>query len=738
LSTPSSSVVYVALGGRRTRAARRHATDLAAAGAQVLLVVADRPEWADAEFGPGVTAHRLGSAHLLPTLRAARRVLLRRRGPLARADLLIAGDPQAMPIADAARRKYRRLTVRTDPSPGADRHPQPADVAVVTPWYPSPNDPFAGAYVRAATGAVAGEVDRISILHTENWFYPTNGVTGKLMSVTLGRVLEREPGYVVTDTPEGELTRVVTPQMTSGNYMRWARSQVKRLEAALPTGHIEAPLIHAHTGHYAGVVATELARPDARIVLTEHATFLDEVFAQPAARRRYRDTLARVNRVLCVGKALYDQLAEQFPQYVEKLRIVPNPIDFDQFTARAAPPAAPLRWLYVGRMLEHKGVRKLVDGFAQIAAEEPRATLTLVGSGPLERPLKARIAELGLAGRIVQRPAVAPEDVVALMHDHDVLVHASSVETFGITVVEAVATGTPVMVAASQGPAETLAGLDGVAGVLFPVSADPAVVADAYRRLKDGWDSLDLISARELLRARYGREAVGAQLREVYRQVLAEEPPGEPAEPGAEPPPPPAPGADRIAVVAISPPGLTQTRSYIRAARERGYGVDLIALDPGHWSKYEADPGITVHTIGESEERRLTRRLERVLVTTFPRWALGFARARVRGLGSPLPEAIVIHAQRGHRMLANRFETKVYNRWYQIVRPRILWRITRRKVLPQLDLSRTRRVVVNGLPGVTIGWGLAKRDATMPVATDLTPPHEDAHVEGHLHENAAS
>ncbi|RSM65206.1 hypothetical protein DMB66_17535 [Actinoplanes sp. ATCC 53533] len=572
-------------------------TELADAGARVLLVVADLAEWRTEPDTPGVTLHRLGSTELPQILRAARKFLLTRDGPLAGASLLVAGDPEAMPIADAARRRFPSLSVGCAPAPGPARRPAPADLAVVTPWYPSPNDPFAGAFVRATTDAAGGDVGRVATLHTEGWPYSPKGVSGKLVGVAVERELAHGGGVVVADTPEGELTRVVSPQPSNGDYFLWSREQIARLRAALPTGRIEAPLVHAHTGHYAGAVAAELARDDARIVVTEHATFLDLVFALPASRRQYGDMLHRVNRMLCVGRALYDQVAAQFPEHLEKLRVLPNPIDFDRFAVRPEPPREPLRLLYVGRMVPHKGVLTLLEAFARIAGAEPRATLTLVGSGALELQLRARIAELGLVDRVTQRAPVAPEQVAGLMHEHDVLIHASGVETFGMTIVEAVATGTPVLVARSQGPAETLHGLDGVAGVLFDVTEDPEVIVAGYRRLRAGWSGLGLAQARERLRARYGREAVGAQLREVYREV-AQEPPA--TRPEAGPPEPP-----------------------------------------------------------EADNRSLIRRLKHGLVTTLPRRGLDYLRARSRKLSSPTPEAWVITAQRAHVVLAGWFDRKV-------------------------------------------------------------------------------
>ena len=444
-----------------------------------------------------------GDATLVRDKREARAVLRT-------ADEVFAGDPEALALAYAHRRPG--LVVRLEPAPDPGRRPAPADLAVVTPWYPSPDDPFAGAFVRAATAAVRPGFDRVAILHTQSWFYPPGRLTGQLLGVAAERQALRSGNAVVLDTAEGELTRVAVPSPAGGDHLAYADEQTRSLRAALPTGRIEAPVVHAHVGILGGVVAARLARPDARLVVTEHATFLDAVLARPAARDRYARMLDRADLLLCVGAQLRDQLAGYFPEHAGKLRIVPNAIDFDAFAVRPAPPAAPDRWLYVGRLMEHKGVLTLLDA----AATDPGVTVTLVGSGPLEAAVDARIAELGLTGRVTRRPPVPPDRVTALLHEHDVLVHASRRETFGMTVVEAVATQTPVLVARSAGPAETLAGLDGRAGVLVEPSPDPAVLVEGFRRLRAIFGELDPAGARAELLNRYGNAAVAGQLHDAY------------------------------------------------------------------------------------------------------------------------------------------------------------------------------------------------------------------------------
>ena len=538
------TIVYLALGVRRVNAAAAHTADLATAGDRVLLLTGGQDEWRDVTIAEGVAVHRV-------TARTARRMILS-----VAPDLLIAGDPEATPVAWAVGRRRPELPVHLEPSPDPDRRPAPADLAVISPWYPSPDNPFAGAFVRATAAAVGPSVGRVALLHTEGWYYNPTGYAGQLVAVASERQAARSGNAVVLDTAEGELTRVAVPCPAGGYYPEYARRQVEALRATLPTGRIEAPVVHAHVGFMAGEVAIRLARPDARIVVTEHATFLPRVFRQPGARRRYAAVLDRADAVLCVGRHLRDQLAEYFPDHAAKLAIVPNAIDFDRFAVRPAPPAEPLRWLYAGRLMEHKGVLTLVDAFATIAAEDPRVTLTLAGSGPSEDALDHRIASHGLSDRITRRPPVPPDDVAALMHDHDLLVHASRRETFGMTIIEAVATGTPVLVARSEGPAETLAGLEESVGQLFEPTEDPEAIAEAYRKLRDRFGALDLTGARAELLARYGREAVAARLLSVYA--------GGPSAPSGAPAPPPVMSRARAVLRRLPSPEPEAAALYVR------------------------------------------------------------------------------------------------------------------------------------------------------------------------------
>jgi glycosyltransferase involved in cell wall biosynthesis len=712
LSARHKNIIYVALGPHRIRAAQQHTARLAADGAQVQLVVADGPEWTGARSHPGVTVHRAGEVAPDNALDEARRFVLGRGGPLLDADLLIAGDLQAVPVAWAAMRRRPSLAIQFEPCDDPARRPAPADLAVVTPWYPSENDPFNGSFVKAAVDAVNEHFERVTILHTQAWSYPHGSpVSSDRIGLMAERLAARSGNAVVEDCPEGELTRVVVPILSARrDYATWANAHVEMLREGLPTGRIEAPLVHAHTGIYGGVAATRLARSDARIVVTEHSSFLPAVFRDPASRRMYDEMLQRVDLLLCVSQHIYNAVSGRFPHRTNKLRIVPNVIDFGEFAVRPSPPRDLLRWLYVGRMTEHKGVLTLLDAFGRIATDEPRATLTLVGSGETEDAIRLRIREMGMGERVELHPAVPPKDVVGLMHRHDLLVHASRGETFGMTVVEAVATGTPVLVARSPGPEETLAGLDRVAGLLFDGSDDPDVIVEGYRELRKHLGELDLATARASMLARYGSETVALQLLDAYRPMRA----------AAREPDPTRPEAGRVVLIAIGPPNFRRTRRFAHDLLGRGFAVDLVTIDPAVWSRVGLDECMRVHALGAAEDRHPLLRVERLLVFRAPGKVLDVALRLARRRHALWPELVVRRTQHFHGVVAEAFHAKAFQRGYQILRPRILWRIAQREVVPNLDMSRTERVVVSGSSGVTIGWHLARRYPGLTVTISMS------------------
>ncbi|HBF82857.1 MAG TPA: glycosyltransferase family 4 protein, partial [Streptomyces sp.] len=72
-------------------------------------------------------------------------------GPAASVGTVVAGDAQALPTAWTLTKQRPDVSLRLEPYASDGRVAEAADIAVITPWYPSPNNPYAGAFVKMAT-----------------------------------------------------------------------------------------------------------------------------------------------------------------------------------------------------------------------------------------------------------------------------------------------------------------------------------------------------------------------------------------------------------------------------------------------------------------------------------------------------------------------------------------------------------------------------------------------------------
>lgn len=142
-------------------------------------------------------------------------------------------------------------------------------------------------------------------------------------------------------------------------------------------------------------------------------------------------------------------------------------------------PAAPTV-LYVGRLQRTsrcKGVPVLLDAFAKVAAEVPDARLVVVGDGDDVPALQAQASALALDGRVEWRGAVHGEALVAAYQQSSVVALPSltDAESFGMTLIEAMACGRPVVGSRVGGIPSVVR--DGVDGVLVPPGDAGALAA---------------------------------------------------------------------------------------------------------------------------------------------------------------------------------------------------------------------------------------------------------------------
>jgi rhamnosyl/mannosyltransferase len=270
-----------------------------------------------------------------------------------------------------------------------------------------------------------------------------------------------------------------------------------------------------------------LRTPAPHLVVWHHSDLVRPAWAPPTYGRLQRALYRRADCVIVSSPPLAENSI--VVSHARRVAVIPFGIDLDRYERvdsarrsdverRLAALAGP-RMLFVGRLVYYKGVEVLLD-----AMDRCRGSLVIVGEGPLEDALRARVAEKRLEQRVLFAGRVPEPDLPAFYQSCDLFVLPSiaRTEAFGVVQIEAMAAGRPV-VSTNLPTGVPWVNEDGVSGLIV-APRDPVALGDALQRLL-GDDALRRRlgdGARLRARTMFSRERMVAAFREVLAAVMRE------------------------------------------------------------------------------------------------------------------------------------------------------------------------------------------------------------------------
>jgi phosphatidylinositol alpha-mannosyltransferase len=223
----------------------------------------------------------------------------------------------------------------------------------------------------------------------------------------------------------------------------------------------------------------EAAAAGIPVVGTFHAYF-ERSLAYAIGRRYFQRLLDQLQATICVSAAARDSVARYFDA---DWQIIPNGVDTERFTPDAARPAlaSPHRpaIVFVGRFDPRNGLDALIEAYRLVRQRGRDAQLVVVGDGPERSRYHAQAAglpDVTFAGR------VSAEALPGYYAAGAIYACPTVLGSFGITLLEAMATARPVVCYDTSGFRAVVR--DGVEGLRTPVG-DVEALADALVRLLD-------------------------------------------------------------------------------------------------------------------------------------------------------------------------------------------------------------------------------------------------------------
>jgi teichuronic acid biosynthesis glycosyltransferase TuaC len=391
-------------------------------------------------------------------------------------------------------------------------------VLVLSRSYPSDLLPTLGLWVERPTVLLAESCD-VRVVSAVPWWPPLPGV-GPLRQYARFRGI---PRHEVRDGVE-----IVRPRFLAGLgrslYTFEARATYHGIRGTVDRMRERFPfdLIHAHMIYPEGAISHRLARRyGVPFVVTEHAPWTEQWFAHSAVRREALAAARAAASLLPVSTSVRDTIAS-YTGDPKRLRVIPVGVDPEAFPLGSAEGRAADQILFAGWINYTKGIDVLLRAIELIERRGQPGRLLLAGGAIYrdtrlqEEQLRALADSLELGDRVTFLGHRPPAEIARLMAESAVVVLPSRAESFGAVLVEALASGTPVVATRCGGPEDIV---NDDVGILVPPE-DPEELADALVTVLERRERYRPAALREHAVSHFGLERVAEQVHAAYLQAV--------------------------------------------------------------------------------------------------------------------------------------------------------------------------------------------------------------------------
>ena len=279
---------------------------------------------------------------------------------------------------------------------------------------------------------------------------------------------------------------------------RWGMPRARDVGRFLDTH--QPQVVHAHFGSSGVRLVRFLEEHKRQVPVLIHCHGTD-VISLPHTDAEYRATFVqaadRPHTAFAANTQFLREKIVDLGVAESNIHVIPYGLN-EQFSKLPRRPSqsqsqGPLRVIAVGRVTRWKGHHVLLDAVQEVVTRRPGCvSLTIVGDGEEQGRLVRQVEERCLSECVVFKGAVAHSELPSIMAEHDVLVQPSIIhpgtrqcESFGMTALEAIAVGLPVIVTQSGGLPE-LVGRECEWARIVPQN-DPSALAAALTTMLDDY-----------------------------------------------------------------------------------------------------------------------------------------------------------------------------------------------------------------------------------------------------------
>jgi glycosyltransferase involved in cell wall biosynthesis len=384
-------------------------------------------------------------------------------------------------------------------------------ILIIPSWYSAKHNPIRGSFFRDQALALVRAGHQVGMLVPPSRFRTFNGlreVAANWHKSPTAIEISNDSGIIVYRMPWWGWLPTIFPL--------WREKLVLQVFEQYCQAQGIPQILHGHSILYGGYLAAFIGKKRAiPSILTEHSSLFLTNGYQIGHNFFIRDTLSSISKVTTVGSALCKALQAYDKQL--DISLVGNVVNTDQFVpSMQQPPLSPFVVSIFGRLDTNKAQDILLKAFAQ-AFQGKDAKLKLVGDGRKRTAYEQLAQQLGIASQVQFYGQVDRARVIEIMQASHLIVSSSYIETFGVSLIEAMACGKPVVTTRSGGPE---AFVDKRNGILVPVG-DVNAVAHALTRIRENYSAYNPHEIRQIAINRFSEKAIAQELTTHYESLLS-------------------------------------------------------------------------------------------------------------------------------------------------------------------------------------------------------------------------
>jgi len=311
-------------------------------------------------------------------------------------------------------------------------------------------------------------------------YYPDMGGVEEHVRNISERLTKKYKVSVFTNDPSGKLAKhevikgveVIRSKSWQLNGLYYLSGELKR---RLMEKSGDYDIVHAHSYHAFPALYAAHAKNRNKLVFTPHYHGEGHTFFKNLLHIPYKffggKIFEKADKIICVSNYERSLIVDHFKIGDEKITVIPNGVDLQEFKSLKKRKTNFRVILYVGRLEKYKGVQYLIRALQKL---DNNVILEIVGKGPYKKSLVKLIRKLGVEEKVTFYQDL-PRNV--LLHKYanaNIFVLLSKLEAFGISVAEALTSKIPCIVANTSALKEWIDN-ENCFGIDYPIDIDELV-----------------------------------------------------------------------------------------------------------------------------------------------------------------------------------------------------------------------------------------------------------------------